>query len=93
MNRATNQAAAIRLSVRTAPQPLPVCDGLLAATCLEHGLTMVTRNAGDFIRSGVPTLNPFEAANQASRPAVRRRTVRTPVSSRRGRHGRRPVKP
>lgn len=46
---------------RLAPtQPLPVCDGLLAATCIEHDLTMVTRNAGDFARSGVPTLNPFE---------------------------------
>lgn len=40
-------------------QPLPVTDGLLAATCIEHSLTMVTRNTGDFTRSGVTTLNPF----------------------------------
>src|SRR5579883_2791012 len=40
-------------------QPLPVSDGLLAATCIEHKLTMVTRNTVDFARSGANTLNPF----------------------------------
>lgn len=45
-----------RLSIN---QPLPVSDGLIAATALEHGLTVVTRNVGDFQRSGAGTLNPF----------------------------------
>jgi len=45
-----------RLSPR---QPLPASDGLIAATGLEHDLTVVTRNVGDFQRSGVNTLNPF----------------------------------
>jgi toxin FitB len=40
-------------------QPLPVSDGLIAATGLEHKLTVVTRNITDFQRSGVNTLNPF----------------------------------
>jgi predicted nucleic acid-binding protein len=40
-------------------QPLPVSDGLIAATGLEHKLTVVTRNLSDFQRSGVNTLNPF----------------------------------
>lgn len=40
-------------------QPLPVTDGLLAATALEHKLTFVTRNVGDLQRSGVNALNPF----------------------------------
>ncbi len=40
-------------------QPLPVSDGLIAATGLEHKLTIVTRNVFDFERSGVNTLNPF----------------------------------
>ena len=45
---------------RLAPnQPLPVSDGLIAATALEHKLTVVTRNVPDFKRSGVNTLNPF----------------------------------
>ena len=40
-------------------QPLPVSDGLIAATGLEHKLTVVTRNVADFRLSGVNTLNPF----------------------------------
>ena len=40
-------------------QRLPAIDGLIAATGLEHGLTVVTRNVSDFRRSGVNTLNPF----------------------------------
>lgn len=40
-------------------QPLPVSDGLIAATGLEHKLTVVTRNTADFQRSGVNTLDPF----------------------------------
>lgn len=43
----------------TPHQPLPVSDGLIAATALVHKLTVVTRNVPDFKRSGVNTLNPF----------------------------------
>ena len=35
-------------------------DLLIAATALEHGLTVVTRNVRHFQNTGVPTLNPFE---------------------------------
>lgn len=42
-----------------APDPLPVTDGLIAATAIVHGLTVVTRNVPDVARSGVAYLNPF----------------------------------
>ncbi len=34
-------------------------DLLIAATALQHDLTVVTRNIGHFHATGVPTLNPF----------------------------------
>ena len=40
-------------------QPLPVSEGLIAATALEHKLTVVTFTPAVFQRSGVNTLNPF----------------------------------
>lgn len=40
-------------------QPLPVSDGLIAATALVHNLTVVTRNTADFTRSSANTLDPF----------------------------------
>lgn len=42
------------------PNPLPVIDGLLAATAKIHGLSLVTRNTKDIARTGVSFLNPFE---------------------------------
>ncbi len=40
--------------------PLPVVDGLLAATAKVHDWTLVTRNVADVDRTGVRLLNPFE---------------------------------
>ena len=41
-------------------KPVPVVDGLLAATALHHNLTLVTRNSSDVAGTGVPTLNPWQ---------------------------------
>jgi predicted nucleic acid-binding protein len=38
---------------------LPVIDGLLAATALDHNLTVVSRNAGDF--PNLQVVNPWQA--------------------------------
>ena len=38
---------------------LPVIDGLIAATALVHGMTVVTRNVADLRSTGVPTFNPW----------------------------------
>jgi predicted nucleic acid-binding protein len=42
------------------PDPVPVIDGLLAATAKVHGLTLATRNVKDVARSGAEVVNPFE---------------------------------
>lgn len=42
------------------PDPRPVRDGLIGATALVHGMTVVTRNVADFEPFGVLLLNPWE---------------------------------
>jgi toxin FitB len=41
--------------------PLPVIDGLLAATALEHSLTLVTRDVGHLEPTGVSYFDPWSA--------------------------------
>ena len=41
------------------PDPCPVRDGLIAATALVHGMTVVTRNVADFEPAGVAVFNPW----------------------------------
>ena len=53
-----------RLSV---PDPPPVVDGLIAATALEHDLTLVTGNVADVSRTGVGVVNPFEPVRRPHR--------------------------
>ena len=47
-----------RMSV---PDPVPVVDGLMAATAKVRGMTFVTRNTADVERTGVRVLNPFDS--------------------------------
>ncbi len=42
--------------------PLNTADGMIAATALEHDLTLVTRNVKDFAGLGVVLLNPWDPA-------------------------------
>ncbi len=46
---------------------LPEVDALLAASALQHDLTLVTRNEADFTGLGIRVLNPFR--NDRSSPA------------------------
>ncbi|HIW99479.1 MAG TPA: type II toxin-antitoxin system VapC family toxin [Candidatus Nesterenkonia stercoripullorum] len=42
------------------PDPMPEMDALVAATALDHGLVLVTRNTKDFQRAGIDVLDPWE---------------------------------
>jgi predicted nucleic acid-binding protein len=41
-------------------RPVPVVDGLLAATAKVHGMILVTRNGADVAGLGAEVLNPFK---------------------------------
>ena len=41
-------------------KPMPAIDSLLAATALQAGLGLVTRNEDDFAHCGVTVINPWE---------------------------------
>lgn len=45
-----------------AGRPLNMADGMIAATALEHDLTVVTRNVKDFDQLGVTVFNPWVTA-------------------------------
>jgi predicted nucleic acid-binding protein len=50
-----------RLGALTFRQPVALPDLIIAATALRHGLTVLTRNMGNFGRLDVPARNPFVA--------------------------------
>jgi predicted nucleic acid-binding protein len=56
---AIDSRIAERWGTLNVPNPMPTVDGLLAATALEHGLTLVTRNTRHVASLGVPVIDPF----------------------------------
>lgn len=54
-----DDAVADRWGRLNVPNPVPAIDGLLAATALVHGMTLVTRNVADVASTGVAVHNPF----------------------------------
>jgi len=52
-------AIAERWGVLNAGNPIPYLDGFLAATAIEHGLALATRNVDDIRTTGVSFVNPF----------------------------------
>jgi len=55
-----NRWGLLAAAAQRSGKPLAIIDGLLAATALEHKLTVVTRNSADFMSAGVPILDPWQ---------------------------------
>lgn len=52
--------AALVVELRQKGETVPLLDGMIAATALQHDLVVATRNIRDFLKTGVKTLNPFQ---------------------------------
>ena len=59
-------AVALRCARLHIPDPRAEGDALIAATALVHGMTLVTRNTGDFAKMGVRLINPWDAPDETS---------------------------
>jgi toxin FitB len=61
LDRETAQIwAGILADLRRKGRAMPIKDSLIAATALQHQLTVATRNTSDYRYSGVRLINPFE---------------------------------
>jgi toxin FitB len=52
--------AALVVELKRKGKTVPLLDGMIAATALQHELIVATRNVRDFQKTGVKTFNPFE---------------------------------
>ncbi|WP_291216510.1 PIN domain-containing protein, partial [Hydrogenophaga sp.] len=43
------------------PNPCSERDAMIAATAIEHGFSVVTRNVPDFVNTGVGLINPWDS--------------------------------
>jgi len=57
-----DQAVALRCAAPHVPDPHADRDAMIAATAPVHGMTVVTRNLGDFEPTGVRVVNPWDGA-------------------------------
>lgn len=61
---AVDAAVALRCARLHVPDRLAERDALIAATALVHGMTVVTRNVGDFVGAKVPVVDPWSEAQK-----------------------------
>jgi predicted nucleic acid-binding protein len=49
----------LRATLRKSGLEIPVIDGLLAATAIEHDFVFITRNSSDFVNTEAKIYNPW----------------------------------
>ena len=54
----TDKAAGLCAALQV-PDPRSERDAMIAATALEHGFTVATRNMQDFVNTGIQLVNPW----------------------------------
>ena len=59
-DRAAKVYGDIAAAAERAGTPINVADGLIAAIALVHGMSIATRDAGDFHAAGAPLVNPWD---------------------------------
>jgi predicted nucleic acid-binding protein len=53
----------LRAGAESGGRTLHLADALIAATALEHGLRLATRNGSDFVGLGLALTDPWGAAS------------------------------
>jgi predicted nucleic acid-binding protein len=53
-------------SAETGGKPMAAFDSIIAATAVEHGLALVTRNVRDFAQAPVLLINPWDLEDNAA---------------------------
>ena len=53
--------AVLVVDLKRKGKTVPLLDGMIAATALQHDLIVATRNTRDFRTTGARTFNPFES--------------------------------
>ena len=59
-DRAAEAYGDIVAAAERAGTPINVADGLIAAIALVHGMSIATRDIGDFDAAGAPLVNPWD---------------------------------
>jgi len=52
--------AALLVRLRKKGKTMPIKDSLIAASAIQHKLTIVTRNTTDFLHTGTKLIDPFK---------------------------------
>lgn len=48
-------------TAKNAGKPIATADAMIAAAALQHGMSVATRDLGDFVGAGVKLINPWDS--------------------------------